>query len=115
MHRSGSNEGPRHRTSIEPRKTETPGCGFTQLRWRRACCCYPAMRRIVCLLVVMCGGCGLYFGGGGAGGGGVCNLDTVAKLPAQELRDPYTGQCEPFSGGGGGTCGQCEPCPATGV
>jgi hypothetical protein len=59
------------------------------------------------LLVSFLGGCGLYFGGGGGGSDAlICNTP-VATPPAEELRDPYTGQCEPFGGGG---CGPCEPC-----
>lgn len=65
--------------------------------------------RMACLLVMMLAGCGLYFGGGG--GGGVCNKP-VADIPAVEMRDPYTGQCEAI---GGGTNCQCEPCADEGA
>jgi hypothetical protein len=63
-------------------------------------------------LVVMLGGCSLYWGGGNGGSGdaGVCNYG-ASDPPSLQLRDPYTGQCESFGGGG---CNPCNPCPAQG-
>ncbi|HUJ62118.1 MAG TPA: hypothetical protein VLX92_26610 [Kofleriaceae bacterium] len=48
-------------------------------------------------------------------GDDVCNQPGVAgKEPAQELRDPQTGICQPFSPGGG-TCPCGEECPVEGI
>lgn len=49
------------------------------------------------------------------GGDDSCQYYATGDLaPAYELRDPTTGVCQPF--GGGGTCNDpCNPCPATGA
>ena len=70
------------------------------------------------LVLVVLGGCDLYFGGGdddpppceyGYGAG-----NDVAVYPNQQLRDPYTGQCQSY--GGDYPCDDlCGPCPATGI
>src|SRR6266545_510736 len=60
------------------------------------------MRRL--LPLVLLAGCNLYFDHGDD----VCALFDVA--PAQELRDPATGECVPF--GFGGCDDRCGPCPA---
>ena len=63
----------------------------------------------IALLAVMLGGCSLYFGGGGGGGmdAGICNVE---DYPAQQERDPYTGQCETVGSTGCGPAnGQLTP------
>jgi hypothetical protein len=60
------------------------------------------MRRLLPVLL-LAAGCNLYFDTGDD----VCALVDVA--PAQELRDPSSGECVPFGFGGGCDCG---PCPA---
>src|SRR5438874_8619804 len=64
------------------------------------------MRAAAVLLVLS--GCTLYFGDDGGGGGD----DQCLGPPAQELRDPMTGQCQAF-GGGCGPGGVLEPNWAT--
>lgn len=77
----------------------------------------PNMRKSWAVLVLIAlGGCDMYFGGDdqpckydyGTGGG--------ALVPAQQLRDPSTGQCQ-YIGGYPYPCdSQCGPCPeATGA
>ena len=68
------------------------------------------MRKSLAVLLLVLGGCDLYFNGDDddckyyATGGG-------AAEPAQQLRDPNTGTCQYF-GGGGGYCDEaCGPCP----
>lgn len=68
---------------------------------------------VLCLTAGLASGCDLYFGGGddtvcaygtGTDGGG-------AIAPAQEVRDPATGQCQYVGWGGGGGCDTaCGPC-----
>jgi hypothetical protein len=68
--------------------------------------------RSLAVLLLLLGGCDLYFGGDddpppcayGATGGG-------AAEPANGYRDPYTGQCEYYGGGGYPCDGTCGPCP----
>ena len=72
------------------------------------------MRRLIAVLILL-SGCDLYWNGSGDD---VCNYDTrggAAIAPSIQLRNPETGQCQYFDGGGG--CdNQCGPCPAaTGV
>jgi hypothetical protein len=65
------------------------------------------MRLSPLVVLVLLGGCNLYFGHNGDDD---CFIaDDVA--PAQELRNPETGQCEGFGGGGWGCDNPCEPCP----
>lgn len=59
------------------------------------------MNRLVCVLLVL-GGC-LY-----DEKPPVCNYGIAKEPPAQEFRDPQTGVCQPFGGGGcGNGCGPC--------
>jgi hypothetical protein len=67
------------------------------------------------LVLVALGGCDLYFGGDddpppcdyGYGGGA-----TVDGYPSQELRDPYSGQCQDFGYPNYPCDDLCGPCPA---
>ncbi|HEU0033977.1 MAG TPA: hypothetical protein VFQ53_25295 [Kofleriaceae bacterium] len=56
--------------------------------------------------ITMLAGCDLYFGGDDDP---PCAYG-AELAPAQEFRNPYTGQCEPF--GYGGCDDRCGPCPA---
>ncbi len=60
--------------------------------------------------MILLTGCGLYTHGGGDD---ICLEGTPGAVPALELRDPSTGVCQAFGGGGG--CGTCQPCAAVGT
>lgn len=61
------------------------------------------MRSLLVLTVIVLGGCNLYFSGDDQ----QCGYGAVDIAPSFELRDPQTGTCQPFGGGGGGCpCGQ---------
>ena len=67
------------------------------------------MTKGLALIAVLLCGCDLYFGGGG-GDDDVCNGGGTKAEPAYQLRNPYSGQCEYY--GGGGYCDEsCGPCP----
>jgi hypothetical protein len=69
------------------------------------------MRRFV-LVTLLLAGCDMYFNDGDDDP--PCAYDTKAGAdlaPAQLLRDPNTGECSGF-GGGGGCDDRCGPCPA---
>ncbi len=66
------------------------------------------MRSLFAVALVLMSGCNLYFGGGDDD----CYYAEFA--PSLELRDPETGECQPFGNGGG--CGNsCGPCAETTV
>ena len=75
---------------------------------------------ILAITVLPLGACNLYFSGGDDpepcefGGGTNDAPSTDFEDAPQQLRNPQTGQCESFFGGGGGwTCDDtCGPCPA---
>ena len=67
--------------------------------------------RVIAMLMVLAAGCTLDKHGTGGDDGGICNEPTGggAGEPAQEVRDPSTGQCVAE----GIPCDpQCGPCPA---
>jgi hypothetical protein len=68
------------------------------------------IQRLALLAVVILSGCDLYWHNGGDD---VCAYG--ALVPSQELRNPQTGDCQPF--GGGGCNNACGPCaePAAGA
>lgn len=75
------------------------------------------MRRLACAVVVLLSGCDLYFTDGD-GDDDPCVYPATGVegdvAPANELRNPYTGECEPF--GYPYPCdGVCGPCPPTGA
>jgi hypothetical protein len=66
------------------------------------------------LVLVVFSGCGIYFGDDDDDT--TCDYGTAGApgYPAQELRDPNTGQCSYY--GGGYPCDDyCAPCPATDI
>ncbi|MDQ3366288.1 MAG: hypothetical protein M3680_12755 [Myxococcota bacterium] len=67
------------------------------------------MRRFAIATLFLLAGCDLYFGGGDDA---PCALGSKEDglAPAYEHRNPHTGQCEQF--GGGGCDYRCGPCPA---
>lgn len=67
------------------------------------------MRSLVVAFVMLLGGCDLYFGGGDDDCGEFVG-DLKPDIIAADYRNPDTGQCEYF--GGGGYCNdRCGPCP----
>lgn len=73
------------------------------------------MKKLAAILVLLTG-CNLYFDGGDDDP--PCHnygYDTGAPEPALQLRNPHTGECETFYGGGGYPCDdRCGPCPVVG-
>jgi len=61
--------------------------------------------RGLAVVLMFLAGCDLYFNGGDDD----CKFATGADIALQEFRDPFTGQCQSF--GGGGCDDSCGPCP----
>ena len=75
---------------------------------------------ILAITVLPLGACNLYFSGGDDPepcefGGGTNDAPAIDEQIAEQLRNPQSGQCESFFGGGGSwPCDDaCGPCPAT--
>jgi hypothetical protein len=72
------------------------------------------MRSLLAVLVLLTG-CDLYWNHQGDDD---CRVTGYGAdiAPAQELRNPTTGNCEPYYGGGGPYCNSaCGPCPESGA
>lgn len=82
--------------------------------WRAACSTASHMTRVLALTCLLLGACDFFTHGGS--GDDVCNKAIPADGVGQDvaalvLRNPETGVCTTFSGGGGGCNTECGPCP----